>query len=93
MKFLAVFTSFMLYQPVLFSSVSPNQSQYFQCDSTSTAMIHQDSISDDEGMGDRQDAMSDLLAESHGEVSIWRQIMGLFVTMTYSFLNFMTGEY
>lgn len=93
MTFILFFISF-ISTNTLFHASSPDTSAPQATHSTAKTSVFYDQIAAvHEGMGDRQNAKSNLFEEYPDEISIWKQIIAAFLLMLHSFLNFLTGEY
>ncbi|HCU07248.1 MAG TPA: hypothetical protein DIC42_06720 [Holosporales bacterium] len=90
MKFLLFF---ICSHAIFYASAPHADTPYQHNNSIKTEMASLDSSSDDEGMGERQNAESQFFEEFPDEISTWRQIIGLFILILHYVFNQLIDEY
>ena len=93
MKIILLFISFICTNTSFHASATDTSVPQGTHYTTQTGIYYDHMVQDSEGMGDRQDARSVIFEAYPDEISLYQQVLGLFLTMIHNFLNFMTGEY
>lgn len=93
MKLILCFIPFICANTSFHASATDTSVQQGTHYTTQTGIYYDNMVQDSEGMGDRQDARSHIFEAYPDEISLYQQVLGLFLIMLHNFLNFIMGDY